>query len=340
MTNYNEEVATPLGEGFVQVRGTPFDLNGSPFLFNGFNSYWMMNVATEPADRNKVSDVFREAFAAGLSLCRMWAFSDGGDHALQISPGVYDELVFHRRKADQYVQWARNAGETVDGDDDFYTNAVVKGYYRRHVQEVLTRVNAITGIAYRDDPTVMAWELMNEPRCQVDYSGNTINEWVQGMAPYFNKHLLAVGMEGFYGDSIPDRKQYDPGYQFGTDFIRSNLVEEIDFGTIHAYPDVCHLEDSRTIIGKPLVSTEFGKSKKDPHYSLDVRDSYMNAVYVDIYDLARNGGAFRGGLVWQILAEWMDFYDDGYKILLLLEPSTNSVIAQQLSKVAALEHTL
>ncbi|XP_031394781.1 mannan endo-1,4-beta-mannosidase 5-like [Punica granatum] len=95
MTNYNEEVATPLGEGFVQVRGTPFDLNGSPFLFNGFNSYWMMNVATEPADRNKVSDVFREAFAAGLSLCRMWAFSDGGDHALQISPGVYDELVFH-----------------------------------------------------------------------------------------------------------------------------------------------------------------------------------------------------------------------------------------------------
>ncbi|PKI41160.1 hypothetical protein CRG98_038445 [Punica granatum] len=117
---------------------------------------------------------------------------------------------------------------------------------RNHVQKVLARVNTITGIAYRDDPTVMAWELMNEPCCQVDYSGNTVDEWVQEMAPYVksidNKHLLAVGMEGFYRDSVPDRKQYNPGYQVGTDFIKSNLVKEIDFGTIHAYPDVWYDE--------------------------------------------------------------------------------------------------
>ncbi|XP_031394438.1 mannan endo-1,4-beta-mannosidase 5-like [Punica granatum] len=387
--NYNEEVATPLVEGFVQVRGTQFELNGSPFLFNGFNSYWMMNVATEPADWDKVSNVFHEASAAGLTVCRTWAFRDGGDRALQSSPGVYDERVFQaldfvtseaRRYGirlilsltnnyhdfggrPQYVQWARNAGATINGDDDFYTNDVVKGYYRNHVQKVLTRVNTITGIAYRDDPTVMAWELMNEPRCQVDYSGNTVNEWVQEMAPYVksidNKHLLAVGMEGFYGDSVPDRKQYNPGYQVGTDFIKSNLVKEIDFGTIHAYPDVwlsgqdenaqtnfvqrwmdSHLEDSRTNIGKPLVFTEFGKSKKDPDYSLDVRDSYMSDVYADIYDLARNGGAFGGGLVWQILAEGMDSYDDGYEIVLSQEPSTTSLIAQQSSKMASLEHML
>lgn len=77
----------------------------------------------------------------------------------------------------QYIQWAKNAGVPVNGDDDFYTNAVVKGYYRNHLQKVLTRVNTVSGTAYRDDPTIMAWELMNEPRCQVDYSGNTINVW-------------------------------------------------------------------------------------------------------------------------------------------------------------------
>lgn len=54
-----------------------------------------------------------------------------------------------------------------------------------------------------------------------------------------SKHLLAIGMEGFYGDSIPDRKQYNPEeYQVGTDYIKSNLIREIDFATIHAYPDV------------------------------------------------------------------------------------------------------
>ena len=80
--------------GFVQTRGTEFVLNGSPFLFNGFNSYWMMNVATQPSQRYKISNVFRETSAAGLSVCRTWAFSDGGDQALQISPGVYNEAAF------------------------------------------------------------------------------------------------------------------------------------------------------------------------------------------------------------------------------------------------------
>ena len=52
-----------------------------------------------------------------------------------------------------------------------------------------------------------------------------------------NNHLLEIGMEGFYGASIPQREQLNPGFQVGTDFITSNLVKEIDFATIHAYPD-------------------------------------------------------------------------------------------------------
>ncbi|XP_030523680.1 mannan endo-1,4-beta-mannosidase 5-like [Rhodamnia argentea] len=376
--------------GFVQVRGTRFFLNGSPFLFNGFNSYWMMNVATEPSDRIKVSDVFREASAAGLSVCRTWAFSDGGDRGLQTSPGVYDERVFQgldfviseaRRSGvrlilslsnnyhdfggrPQYAQWARNAGVAIGDDDDFYTNAVVKGYYKNHLQRVLTRVNTITGVAYRDDPAIMGWELMNEPRCQVDYSGNTVNDWAQEMASHVksidSKHLLAIGMEGFYGDSMPDRKQYNPGYQVGTDYIKSNLIREIDFATIHAYPDIwlsgqdenaqtafaqrwmeSHLADAKAIIRKPLVFTEFGKSKKDPGYRISARDTYMNAIYLDIYHLARGGGgAIGGGLVWQILAEGMESYDDGYEIVLPQEPSTNAIISEQSTKMTSLQRTL
>lgn len=68
-----------------------------------------------------------------------------------------------------------------------------------------------------------------------------LQAWIQEMAPYVKtidkKHLVAVGMEGFYGDSIPDKKQYNPGFQVGTDFISNNLINEIDFATIHAYPD-------------------------------------------------------------------------------------------------------
>ncbi|XP_061352901.1 mannan endo-1,4-beta-mannosidase 5-like [Gastrolobium bilobum] len=375
--------------GFVQSNGTEFVLNGSPFLFNGFNSYWMMNVAADPNQTYKVSNVFRDASAAGLTVCRTWAFSDGGNQSLQISPGLYNEPMFQALDfvvaeakkygvrlilslvnnykdfggRPQYVQWANSSGVPVNNDDDFYNNTVIKDYYKAHVKTVLTRNNTITGTAYRDEPTIMAWELINEPRCEVDYSGMTINAWVQEMAPYVksidNNHLLEVGMEGFYGDSIPEKKQYNPGFQVGTDFVSNNLIEEIDFTTIHAYPDnwlagqndtvqmafmqswmTSHWNDSSTILKKPLVLTEFGMSNKDDGYSIDARDSFMNAVYSSIYDLAQHGGTFAGGLIWQLLDEGMDPYDDGYEIVLSQNSSTNSVISQQSSKMIALEHSL
>ncbi|KAF8405649.1 hypothetical protein HHK36_007725 [Tetracentron sinense] len=383
------EARVPKTNTFVRTRNTQFFLNGSPFLFNGFNSYWMMQVAADPSERNKVSDVFREASAMGLSVCRTWAFSDGGDRALQMSPGIYDERVFQgldfviseARKygirlilslinnyndyggRPQYVDWARRAGVTINNVDDFYTNAVVKGYYRDHVKRVLTRFNTITRIAYKDDPTIMAWELINEPRCEADYSGKTVNGWVQEMASYVkyidNKHLLEIGMEGFYGDSMPEKKQINPGYQVGTDFISNNLIKEIDFATIHAYPDIwlsgqndysqlafmqrwmsSHWTDSRRILKKPLVFAEFGKSNKDPGYSLSGRDSFMSTIYRNIYNFARSGGTIGGGLVWQIMAEGMEPYYDGYEIILSQNPSTSGVITQQSHKMTALGHML
>ncbi|KAJ9676316.1 hypothetical protein PVL29_025039 [Vitis rotundifolia] len=371
--------------GFVQTQNTQFVLDGSPFFFNGFNSYWMMNVAADPSQKNKISEVFGQATASRLSVCRTWAFNDGGNQALQISPGVYDERVFQgldfviseaKRYGvrlilslsnnykdfggrPQYVNWAKSAGAPVNKDDDFYTSEVVKGYYKNHVKRVLTRINTITRVAYKDDPTIMAWELINEPRCQVDYSGKTLNGWIQEMATYVksidNKHLLTVGMEGFYGDSMPEKKAINPGYQVGTDFISNHLIKEIDFTTIHAYPDIwlsgkddssqmafmqrwtmSHWTDSRTIIKKPMVFSEFGKSSKDPGYSLSARDSFLNAVYTNIYNFARNGG-IGGGLVWQLMAEGMQSYDDGYEIVLSQTPSTSGLITQQSNKMIALD---
>lgn len=34
----------------------------------------------------------------------------------------------------QYVKWARDAGVQINSNDDFYTNAVLKTYYKNHVQ--------------------------------------------------------------------------------------------------------------------------------------------------------------------------------------------------------------
>lgn len=46
-----------------------------------------------------------------------------------------------------------------------------------------------------------------------------------------------------------------------------------------------------------------------------------------------------GGLVWQVMAEGMESYYDGYEIVLSQNPSTNSIITQQSNNMAAL-HTV
>lgn len=52
-----------------------------------------------------------------------------------------------------------------------------------------------------------------------------------------SNHMLEAGLEGFYGDSRPDRKQFNPGFEVGSDFFTNNQIPQMDFTTIHIYPD-------------------------------------------------------------------------------------------------------
>lgn len=83
------------GDGMVAVDGTQFVVDcGRTIFFSGFNAYWLMMMASDPARRAAVVAAFAQASSRGLNLARTWAFSDGGDQPLQSSPGVYDEAMF------------------------------------------------------------------------------------------------------------------------------------------------------------------------------------------------------------------------------------------------------
>ncbi|KAG9456894.1 hypothetical protein H6P81_001402 [Aristolochia fimbriata] len=371
--------------GFVKTSGTRFELHGRPFYMNGFNAYWLMYMAANPTDRPKVTSAFQEASTHGLTVARTWAFSDGGYRPLQIKPGSYNEDMFRgldfviaeARKygiylilslgnnwsdfggRNQYLQWAREAGQYLGSEDDFFRNPLAKGYFKDHIKAILTRLNSITGVVYKDDPTIFAWELMNEPRCQSDLSGKTLQEWISEMADHVksidSNHLLEIGLEGFYGESLPEKKQFNPGYEVGTDFIANNQIKGIDFATIHAYPDqwvpgsneetqsafvqkwlLSHIQDSGAILKKPLIFSEFGKSSRSSGYSVSLRDSYYNSIYNSIYASARAGGACAGALFWQLFTEGMDNMKDGYEVIFSETPSTAQLISQQSHKLSNL----
>ncbi|MBI5684888.1 MAG: cellulase family glycosylhydrolase [Verrucomicrobia bacterium] len=71
---------------------------------------------------------------------------------------------------------------------EFYTDPQLKEDYKATVRHVLTRTNTITGVAYRDDKAVLAWQFGNEMHKASD-------EWLSEMAAYIKKlapnHLVA-----------------------------------------------------------------------------------------------------------------------------------------------------
>ncbi|XAR61737.1 Mannan endo-1,4-beta-mannosidase [Bertholletia excelsa] len=363
-------------DGFAKTRGVQFWLNDEAFYINGFNAYWFLLVASDPSRRSNVSSAFQQANKYGLTVARTLAFWDGGSGALQTSPGVYNEQTFQAldfviseaknygvklilslgNNGDdfggkkQYVQWAKSRGQNVSSDDDFFVNEVVKGFYKNNIKTVLTRNNTITGVAYMADPTILAWELMNEPRCPSDLTGKTLQDWITEMASYLKSidpnHLLEVGLEGFYGQSGA-QKQFNISYfQVGTDFIANNQVIGIDFATVHSYPNVfpgpsnqtqlaffndwnnVHVQDAQNILKMPVLFAEFGTPSTDPG-----RDAIYNATYSTIDLSAQAGGAAAGGLFWELLVEGLDYLHDAFGVLLNNGSSTATLIGQQSQKL-------
>lgn len=368
----------------VERNGTQFVLNGSPFYVNGFNAYWLMVLAVDPSARYKVSSVLEDAASVGLTVGRTWAFNDGGWRALQISPAVYDEQVFQaldfvlseakRNKIRlilslvnnwdayggkaQYVTWGRNAGLSLHSNDAFFSDPTLKNFFKSHIKVILNRVNTLTNVAYKDDPTIFAWELINEPRCESDPTGDTLHMWTEEMAAYAKlidpKHLVGIGMEGFYGPCSPDRINSNPyicAHQEGTDFIRHHQVAGIDFASIHIYPSTwiseksdpsyhlsfvknwtrVHIEDCEKILKMPLLFSEFGISERGGY-----REVFMKIVYESVLRSARMGGAAGGSLVWQLMSpEEREQMGDGFEIVLPKDQLTAKIISEQSTNLGA-----
>lgn len=48
----------------------------------------------------------------------------------------------------------------------FFNDTGAKEIYKDYVRTIVSRENTINGRLYSQDPTLMAWGLLNEPRCE------------------------------------------------------------------------------------------------------------------------------------------------------------------------------
>ncbi|KAL5538847.1 hypothetical protein UlMin_043742 [Ulmus minor] len=375
---------------FVERNGSQFMLNGKPFYINGWNSYWFLYHSAEEYNRPRVTEMLEAGAKMGLTVCRTWAFSDGSYNALQISPGQFDERVFQALDfviaearmhgirlllslvnnlqayggKTQYVKWAWEEGVGLSASNDsFFFDPSIRGYYKNYVKTILMRKNTITGVRYKDDPTIFAWELINEPRCITDASGDTLQDWLEDMAAFVKsidkRHLITVGLEGFYGPKDPKRLNANPeewASRLGADFIRNSKIPEVDFASVHIYPDHwfhdqefedklkyvskwtrSHIEDGDKELKKPVMFTEFGLSNLNKDYNPSQRDRFYQTINDLIYKSAKKGKSGAGALVWQFFVEGMEDYNDDFGIVPWERPATYELIVRQSCRLAKVQ---
>src|SRR5690606_12279965 len=85
----------------------------------------------------------------------------------------------------------------------FYACEPCKAAYAKQAEFVITRTNKITGKRYIDDPTIMAWQIANEPRPMRPAANDAYKKWIADTAALIKRldknHLVSIGHEGRIG---------------------------------------------------------------------------------------------------------------------------------------------
>eukprot|EP00475_Leptophrys_vorax_P025169 TRINITY_DN35194_c0_g1_i3.p1 TRINITY_DN35194_c0_g1~~TRINITY_DN35194_c0_g1_i3.p1 ORF type:complete len:282 (+),score=18.43 TRINITY_DN35194_c0_g1_i3:309-1154(+) len=265
----------------------------------------------------------------------------------------------------QYVTWSKAAGGSPPSNDTaFFVDPLARTFYKAFVKALVLRRNTLTGVLYRDDPTIFGWELINEPRVYSDPSGDVLQAWVTEMAAYVKTldphHLLSIGSEGFYGPSTPARAAQlnaEPWMAtVGTDFIRNHRVPGIDIASVHVYANSRysaptwpaklayfrafvqgHIDDGDNVLRMPVVMGEFGPDGvKTPDGTLARRDAVYRAMYDIMLTSARKKGAGAASMFWQLMVDNLKSWDDGIAVFASSELSTVAIIANQSAAIRSL----
>jgi len=274
---------------------------------------------------------------------------------LQVAPGVYndtilaglDYLLMEMGKRDmvavlylnnswewsggysQYLEWAGYGKAPVPAEDgwpeymeyvqQFVQSDSAKALFARYVEDMITRVNRYTHIKYVDDPTIMSWQIGNEPRAFSDANKPAFATWMADVAAQIRSldanHLISSGSEGKHGceqdidlfekihaDANIDYLNFHMWpYNWGW-APQDSLSESLERAKANskAYIDE-HMVLARKY-RKPTVMEEFGFPRDGFRFSREsttaTRDAYYEYIFGLITDKDLYDGLFAGANFW------------------------------------------
>lgn len=213
----------------------------------------------------------------------------------------------------QYLVWAGAADSipnpSAPGGDwklyqefasSFYSHEKANTLFQDHIRFIINRKNNITGKQYKDDPTIMSWELANEPRGSNNITG--MHKWINTTASFIKRldpnHLVTTGSEGNTSGPLA-----------GTDIFNDHHFPAIDYATIHLWvqnwdfynpfkadstygPSVAFAHDyianqlsKAKPLGKPVVLEEYGISRDTNSHAAGTPVTIRDKFYEEIFSI-------------------------------------------------------
>ncbi|MBN2455751.1 MAG: cellulase family glycosylhydrolase [Sedimentisphaerales bacterium] len=306
--------------------------NGRPWFYAGTNNYY---IGIDNTNTVVVDEILSDMNAMNLNVLRLWGFNDDQSKTTKLQgPNAGDFIESNFQMLDyvlckasqngvrviiplvnywddyggmqQYVNW--NGGGT---REDFYSNAGAQEDYKHFISYMVSRVNTMNGRIYKNDPTILAWQLANEPRYQMDTTvgnGSALSDWISSTSSYLRntievKQLVTTGMEGFYDSGNTSKGGVLWMDNEGTGFILQHADANVSFAGFHTYQDQWALTDSQSIswianhirdarreasLGKPVIMDEFGRNTTIEDRNLSFK-SYLKTANREL----ANGTNFR-----------------------------------------------
>ena len=109
----------------------------------------------------------------------------------------------------------------------FFKHAAARTAYAETVKRIISRQNSITALPYAEDPTIMTWQLANEPRAMLHRRAycRWITETAKLIRQLAPQQLVSLGSEGRTATFLS-----------GTRPLRDHRLTGIDYVTCHIWP--------------------------------------------------------------------------------------------------------
>lgn len=182
----------------------------------------------------------------------------------------------------------------------FSTNTKAQELYFQYVRDIIARTNRYTHIPYTNDPTIMAWQIGNEPRAFTQEAKEPFAAWLSKTSELIRSidknHLISIGSEGIWGCEM-DADLYEKiCADTNIDYInahvwpynwswahKDSLAEHVERACQNTADYIRRHTDIATRLQKPLVIEEFGYPRDgftfEPGSPTEGRNKYYNFIF-------------------------------------------------------------